>query len=153
MRDRPEAVDAVAAEAAAELVVDAALGHFRERERDDHARELAAFERMAPQAESELVGMRKLRRFTDPPVHVVENLSELADDGLDRAALERRLALRRGRGAFQGLDERVVLFSDVVPLVPIGVRDARKKVLEAGHAVAGRLREIRSREERRRPRA
>src|ERR1700682_5197630 len=68
MWDRPEAVDAVAAETTSQLVVNPAFGHFRQAQLRDNARKLSAFKRVATQTERELEGVRKLRRMADPAV-------------------------------------------------------------------------------------
>ena len=76
MRDRPFGVDAVSAETTAELIVDAALGHARERDRGDLECALVIARGVAAQAELELERMRKFRRAAKASVDAVERARE-----------------------------------------------------------------------------
>ena len=85
MRYRPFRVDAVAAKAAAQLVVDAALAHALEREERDVLLALA-------QAKLEVRWMRKLRRAAEAAVDAVEVGAQVIEHGADDA--RRQLARR-----------------------------------------------------------
>ena len=61
VRDRPFGIDAVAAETAAELVVDAPSGHALERRRGDLERALVPAHRVSAEAELQIDRVRKLR--------------------------------------------------------------------------------------------
>ena len=61
VRDRPFGIDAVAAETAAELVVDAPGGHALERRRDNLERFLVPSHRVPAQAQLQIDRVRKLR--------------------------------------------------------------------------------------------
>src|SRR5262245_40224465 len=112
MRDRPVLVHAVAAETAPDLVVDAALGHFHEREARDRQAQLAAVERMTAQAVGELERMRELGRAADAAVDAVEDLRKLAHGGIERRSLQGSLASSLRERTVQGGDQRGVLLRD-----------------------------------------
>src|SRR4029077_18503270 len=76
MRNRPFGVDAVAAEPAAELIVDPSVGHARKRDRDDFQRALVAARCVAPETEPELERVWKLRRTAKASVDGVEGTRE-----------------------------------------------------------------------------
>ena len=94
VRDGPGRIHRVAAEAAAELVVDAALCHALEGEHRDVQRLLVAGRGVAPERELEIGRVRKLRRAAEPAVPGVEALLERPDRLRNRP---RRRALRRAR--------------------------------------------------------
>jgi len=90
VRDRPPCVDAVAAEASAELIEQTPLAHAPER-RVDHRRFAPA------QAKLEVGGMRKLGRAAKAAVARVEARAQHLERGVQRRAVERRVPGRRPR--------------------------------------------------------
>ena len=72
MRNRPFGVDAVAAETAAEMIIDAAFGHPRERRANDGQRFRIVRHTECAQAEFELGRMREFGRTAEAAVHRVE---------------------------------------------------------------------------------
>ena len=94
VRDRPLAVHAVAAEAAAELVVQAAARHAVQRMRDHRERALVRFLAAArvPHGEQQLDrgGVREFRRVSKAAVLLVEALREALARVQQRCARERR---------------------------------------------------------------
>src|SRR5262249_15011332 len=82
VRDAQILVDAVAGEAAADVVINAPFRHLRERQSGDRQAQLAAVQRMTPQAEGKLGRMGKLWSLPDAAVDVVEYLCELTYRGL-----------------------------------------------------------------------
>ena len=74
MRDRPFGIDAVAAESAAELVVDAAGRHVRERDLKHVARLGVAARGEAVEHQLELGRMRELGRAAEAAMHRIEAL-------------------------------------------------------------------------------
>src|SRR5439155_18065738 len=68
MRDRPFGVDAVAAEAPAELIVDASGGYALERRRDDFECALVVAQGVPAQAQLQIDRVRELRRGAEAPV-------------------------------------------------------------------------------------
>ena len=93
MRDGPFCVDAVAAEAAAELVVNTPLRHSQEAHADDFERACVAVHGVAPQAEIELRAMRELGRATEAAVPAIECLRERLVGALGRVFRQRRSGL------------------------------------------------------------
>src|SRR5262245_49840399 len=87
MRHQPALVHGIAGEAAAEMVVDAALAHARERELDQT--EIALVTQPQPGAPEELQhhGLRELGRAAHPAVHGIDESRNVAGD-----AVELRLA-------------------------------------------------------------
>ena len=79
VRNRPLGIDAVAAEAAAELVVDAAVGHLRERDAHDVEGLGVAGARVRAQAELEVGRVGKLGRRTEAAVDGIEAALELGE--------------------------------------------------------------------------
>ena len=146
VRDAPFLVDAVPAEASAQLVVDAAVGHPRERVPRHVQRLGIAIDRVRAQAELELGRVRELGRG-----------AEAAVDGIE-AALQPRERLPR-RGGRQrpaavtavGLDARErrgepgALLGDRVALLAVRGGHPRQQVDEPGQAVAPLRRKVRAR--------
>ncbi len=147
MRDLPGGIHAVAREAAAELVVDAAAGHVAQR-RDRHVeRALVAERGAAAQQQLDRVGMRELRRAREPAVLRVVRLGELRG-----GRVERRARRARGRGALrlhapERLCEALALLADLARVLVVEAPDPLQEVGEARHAVARLAREVRAAEE------
>jgi len=76
LRDRPLRVDRVPAETAAQLVVDAAIGHASERGPDDSPRLLVAVASPGAQAEFELGRMREFRRAAEAAMLRIERVPQ-----------------------------------------------------------------------------
>src|SRR5262249_30793348 len=111
--------------------------------------QLAAVQRMTPQAEGKLGRMGKLWSLPDAAVDVVEYLCELTYRGLERGAFGNGAAACRGQRTVERLQERRVLLHDVRALVAVCVGDLRQQLEKAGHAVARVLREVGAAEKRR----
>ena len=72
MRDRPFAIDAVTAESAAQLIVDAAIRHSLEGHANHGARFVVAVAHSRVEAEREIGRMRKLRCRSESAMRAVE---------------------------------------------------------------------------------
>ena len=96
MGDRPLPVHAVAREAAAHLVVDAALGHCAQGVLRHLERVGVARGAVAAQQELDRVGARKLRRAAEAAVLGVEGIGELRGRLLEGLAREGVLGAPRG---------------------------------------------------------
>ena len=146
VRNRPLRIDAVAAEAAAQLIVDAAVGHPRERDADDGERIGVVRAHVLAQAELEIGRVRKLGRGAEAAVFRVEPLLELRERrGRSTLPAAHRVALGCGLEARERVLQLRRLLGDVGAPLAIGRGDARQKIEEARQAVAALLREIGSR--------
>ena len=94
MRDGPFGVDAIAAEAAAELVVNTPLRHSQQAHADDFKRAWIAVHGVTPQAEIELRAVRELRRAAEAAVAAIECLRKRLVGPLGRVSRKRRSGLR-----------------------------------------------------------
>ncbi len=131
VRDHPVGVDRIPAEAAAELIVDAALGHAREGERR-HVERLevglivaSADARQLRSRNSRFIGCGNLGAWPKPPNWPSNSRVRLSARGRERRAIERR-AVRRGRRQklAEHLDQRVALPLDVRAVVAVVLGDA-----------------------------
>ena len=154
VRDHPPGVDRIAAEAAAELVVETALGHARQRQRG-HVERLQVGLGVAgggvPVAQQPLEGRcrRKLRRAAEATEVAVEARLELAACLAQRQLVECQSAVgRRGRDGVEGLPQRRVLLADLGTALAVVLRDAAQDLAERRQAVACVLREISAAEKR-----
>ena len=141
MRHEPALVHAVAGEAAAEMIVDAALRDMGEGERHrlDRIGQSVA-ETSAPQ-EGEELRLRKFRRAPDAAMRRVDELEQAPGEILERSvARDRagtRLELRRQR-----LLQRRRVLPHLVLLVAIDARDLLQHMRKGRPAVARVLGEI-----------
>src|SRR5205807_8406678 len=136
VRDHPLRVDAVAAEAAAELVVDAALAHALERGVRDVGLALA-------QAQLEIARMRKFRRAAEAAEAGIEAPAQLIEQRAQ--PIGRELGALRGASR-QSARERFahfgVLARDVRPLVTPDRGDALAQLGKTRQPKARRLGKI-----------
>ena len=126
VRHEPDAVDGVAVEAPAELVVDAAVGHAVERDQGHLRRPRAG--PPVPHAEQrrEQRRRRELGRAAEAALLVVEDPLEVAEAGLDEVGGQR---LRRGgprRAAAQVLGDLRRLLADARGVAAPDVRERRR---------------------------
>ena len=141
MRHEPFLVDAVAREAAAEMIVDAALRDLRQREVDrlERMRQPEA-EARAPQKFEEL-RLRKFRRAPDAAMHRIDRLHQPR-----RELGEHRLWRRRARIVpalrLEPVLQHVGILPHLVLLVAIDARDFIQYTDECRPAVALLLGEI-----------
>ena len=153
VRDRPEPVDAVAEEAAAQVIVEAALRHAVERMRDHRERlrvRIAGAVRV-PVREQELERrrVRELRPAAEAAVlGVVALLQALACRDERRARQRREVVGIAGRHAAERVDEACAALADLVAFVAVVLVDGDEHLAKRRHAVAAFLREIRAREDR-----
>ena len=146
VRDRPFGVDRVAAEAPAELIVDAAVGHAIERQSHDAQRVLVALARECAKAEIELERMRELGRGAETAVHAIERAQEFVEQSSARGVERGRAAARRlERG--QRLGKPAALLGQLAAVLAKRRRHLGKYLDEPRQAVAPLLREIRAGEE------
>ena len=78
MRHEPALVDAVAREAAAEMIIDAALGDARERDVHRFERIGEPIANAAPPQEAEELRLREFRRAPDAAIHRIDRLHHAA---------------------------------------------------------------------------
>ncbi len=146
---RPLAIDAVAAEAAAQLIVNPAFGHFGQRQ-SRHAQSVSVVDvGGAAQAEVELRGVRKLGCRADAAVGLVENILQLAQRDVERDARQRTGRRGRRQRMHEGAAQCDVLPLDFAALVAVRGGDLRQQVDKARHAMARRFWKIRAAEKRR----
>ena len=153
VRDHPLRIDRVAAEAAAQLIVDAALGHAPQAE-GGHVQRLQVglgrVHRGAPVAQQafETLRMRELRRAAEAAEVRVEGARVLRPAGLER--LVGQLGVVRGRRRLELRErrhQRLVLLAQVVAVVAVVFGDAQQDVLERRQPEARLLREVGAAEE------
>src|SRR5690242_21342948 len=85
MRDEPALIDAVAREAAAEMIVDAALRDMGERQVDRLERIGESVAKSSPPQKSEELRLGKFRRASDPAINRIDRLHQAAAEiGEDR---------------------------------------------------------------------
>ena len=131
MRDRPFRVDAVATEAAAEVIVDAAFGHSRERRAHHRERFRVARHRERAQAELELGGVRKLRGGAETAMHRVERRFQLGQGHAGRARGQARSLLLDRLERLHRIGRPLALFGNRLALLAIRLGDARRDIDEA----------------------
>ena len=136
VRHEPLRIGAVARESAAELVVDAAVGHPVEGQRHHAQRGGVARAPPGPQEELERHRRRELRGTTKPAVPLVERCRKAHDGGLELRSLgvavtggDRELGLEVRR-------EHARLVVDLRPPVAVGVGHGAQDAGKAGHPVA-----------------
>ena len=143
MRHQPALVDRVAREAAAEMVVDAALAHMGEGELDEleEARLVAPLPG-APQ-KLEHRALRKFRRAAEPTIDVIEGATDRGRGGVELVRADHHLA---GGPRLRGerLHQRIAIVRDALRLVAEEPRDLLHDVDEPRPAVARDLRKIRA---------
>ncbi len=141
MRHQPALVDAVAREAAAEMIVDAALGDVSQRELDRRERigETEAQPR-APQQIQEL-HLRKFRRAPDAAHHRIDRLHQAPRQVGQRRFVRRRRA-RPARARLEPVLQRVGVLPHLVLLVAIDPRHFIQYTDKCRTAVAFLAREI-----------
>ena len=153
VRDGPLRVDGVTAEAAAQLIVDAAVGHVVERDAHDREGLRIAVAREGAQAEVELERMRELGRGAKAAVHAIERALQA------RPGRQRARASSAGAGPPSGSSMAIacarppVLLCEPVALLAIGVGNLRQQIEEAREPMAPVLRESTCRRRTARPRA
>ena len=154
VRDHPIRVHRVTAEAAAELVVEAALGHARQRERGHVQRlqvRMVAVRRLPPGAQQELEvhRMRELRRIAKPAKPAVEVALQRCPRLRERRAREFEACRGRRRQQFtENLHQRVALACDVRAVLGVVRGDPLQHVAKSRHAVFRLHRKVRSAEKR-----
>ena len=84
MRNAPVLIRAIAAETAAQLVVDAALRHLLQRERHHFQYLRITCDKVTAQTEFQLRGMQELWRITKTAVHGIESLLQLRQCLIER---------------------------------------------------------------------
>ena len=149
MRDRPSRVGAVAAESAAELIVDAALAHAQQRRFCHLARRTVAKSSVALQTEFQIARVRKFRRATEAAESGIEAFAQRSAQRIERRRVEIgavRTATRHGsceRGTYL-----LVLLIDFATLFRPHGGDACAQIGKPRQAVARGLGEVRAAEER-----
>ena len=99
MRHEPALVDGVAREAAAEMIVDAALGDMGEREVDRLERIGEPVAQAGAPQQLEELGLRKFRRAADAAIDRIDRLHQTPREIGERRLVRRRRRRRRGRAA------------------------------------------------------
>ena len=154
VRDHPVLVDRVAAESAAQLVVDTALGHAAQRERR-HVPGLevrlgrAGARLPAPEQPLDGLRVRELRCAAETPVAGIEAARELLAQARERGLRELAVGARWLRVEIrEGRHERLVLRAQLGCALPVELGDPEQQVLERRQPVARLLRKVGSSEER-----
>ena len=148
MRDQPFVVGGVAREAAAEMIVDAALAHAVERDGDglEQAPLVAVAQPAAPQ-HLEQIGRGELRRLSEAAPHRVAFLGDALGDLVQKRERDRRAVALELDGlagclGTQRLQQARAVGLDLVRLVMEGLRDAAQHVQKARPAVARGMGEV-----------
>ena len=141
VRHQPVRVDRVAREAAAEMIVDAALADVDERGLHGVARRLVAVADGAAPEQPEEIPLRKFRRAGQAAVQAVDGADhaagEIGQHGVvDVGGVPEACAL------LERVDQQAGVVGDLVGLLAVDAGDLAQHVGEAGAAVAGRRREI-----------
>ncbi len=147
MRDRPLGVHAVAAEASAELVVNAPVGHPRERHANDRHRFVVALAQCRAQAQHEIGRMRELGRGPEAAVVRVETPLQSGQRQRRRRRRQRALVRRSGLETRERVLQPRGLLGDRLALLPIRGGDPRQQVEESRQPVTALARKIRAAEE------
>src|SRR5260221_13866348 len=113
-------VDAVAREAAAHLVVDAALRHLAQGERREVERLAIACRRESPQQELERIRVREFWRAGEAAAIAIERRGEVGLRVVERRARElRRMRGRSRRAARERLRELLALRANIVGMLVV----------------------------------
>ena len=160
MRHQPALVDRVAREAAAEMVVDAALADPLERDLDcrEVARPLPSLPRLrgrvreggslpGPPQKFEQHRLREFRRAANAAVHGVDQAAELLRRAVELVGSDDDLAFWRRRLG-QPAHQRAAVLLDALRLLAEYTRDFAQNVDEGRLAVAAGFRKIRAAPER-----
>ena len=148
MRDLPALVGAVAEEATAELVEDAATGHVVQGLEHRVARELVLVRDPAPEQEVEIGDVRELRRPAEATPALVVRFEQLLAQRL-RDPGGRLLGLVGRVVAHERLAQLAVLAFQRFALIAPGSGDPAEQIGERRQAVARLVRKIGTAEERR----
>ena len=153
MRDLPVTVNRVSAEAAAELIVNAAFRHAGQGE-CHHAEcldvRLSTVRRCAPVTKHPLDGarVRKLRRIADAAKFAVEDMQHTVTCRGQRLRSEFEAFLGGLRFEFaEYVNQSLALAFDLVAMVPVIVGDSHDQFSERRHTVTRCLRKIGTAEE------
>jgi len=140
VRDRPGAVDAVAEEAAVEMVAQAAQRHLLQREVQRVVQLTAPFQVAALGHGLQQRRLRKLgsaaEAAVDRVVAAVSLLGDFLDQGLQAVAVERAGLAARLLEVAQGLQQAVVLAADLVAVVAEPGVHLLQHLAEGWHTVA-----------------
>ncbi len=163
MRDVPALVHAVAAEAAAELVIQSAVHHLLQREMHDVPRLLVAGRMAAAQQQIELSGMQEFWRAAQSAMHAVEVFDVLLHRQCERRVIQRdHCMVRFGHGLGQCGDQVLALFGKFCAVLRIYLCHAFQQIGKGRQVVAylfGKIspaeewRAVRAQEHRQRPAA
>jgi hypothetical protein len=141
VRDDPALVDAVAREAAADLVVHAAAGHRAQRVQGHPV--LAA-----AQEELDERRRRELRRAAEAAVLGVVGAAQVNDGGVEPGGVESARRRDEVRGAGEPRHDPLRVLGDLGPLLAPGLLDPREDLRPARHPAARAGRVVGAREER-----
>src|SRR5260370_9499424 len=138
--DEPAFVHGVAMEAAGELVIDAATGHFFESSLGHSAEMLFCGLLVALKDEVDSGRVRKFWGAAKATVLDVEELGDGFDLGVDHAEIEIRAGTSEDFGLRDGVGERVGSTLEFGALVAVGVGDGEENAAKTGatHLVFGR---------------
>jgi hypothetical protein len=154
MRNRPAPVDAVAVEAAAQLVEQAAFGHARQRQRR-HVQRLQVRRVLrrarvpVPQCALQQRGVREFRRRTEAAPLGIEAALELHAAVAQRCGIERLRTHGRGRLQLaQRMHHCASRGTQIRFVIAVVVGHVVEQRTEGRHAVARHRRKVRAAEER-----
>ena len=141
MGREPALVGGVAGEAAAQVVVDAALAHALHAQDHGGLHQLRAGAQVAAPEQLQHGTLRELRRTADAAVAAVDLAQQRARHVLC-LCLCHGLAGRAPGETLQCFDQRCSVFVHLFAVVAVGLLDQAQHVLEAGAAEAGLQREV-----------
>src|SRR5438552_6889804 len=130
MWNRPFGVNAVAAETTAEMIIDAAFGHPRERRANDRQRFRIVRHTECPQAELKLGRMREFGRTAEAAVNGVEAALQFGERNSRRASGQWSAGGLRGLERCHRFGETAALLGDRASLFAICPGNLRQDIDE-----------------------
>jgi hypothetical protein len=132
--DQPAFVNGVAVEAAGELVVDTAAGHFFKRG-FGHRKEMFFFGLLVTlKNQINCRGVREFRGVAEAAVFDVEKLGDGFDLGVDGGEVEIGAGTGEDFGLRNGIGERISCAFEIGAFVAVGIGNGEKNAAEPGAA-------------------
>ncbi len=141
MRHEPDFIGGITGEAAADVIVDAALTQRGGRRGHGVAEHRRTGPEECPPQEAEKHRLRKLRCPGRPPLQWIDDAHRRRGDAVDDRHAQ-AAPRRRARQFGEAIAERRDVGRDLVPVLAVGARDGLQNVGEAGTSVAWRRGEI-----------
>src|SRR5580704_12751779 len=141
MRHQPFLIDRIAREAAAQMVVDAALAHALKRELDQLEKARVAGAQAGAPDEFQHRALREFRRAAEPAIHRIERPGKRGRGQVELAGTDIRASAALRLAAERRHESRAVML-DAGRLVAKQTGDFVEDIDKAGPAITRRLRKI-----------